>query len=426
MRSQRRGLLIILDGLGDQPVSALGGRTPLEAASTPNLDQLVARGRCGLVDPGIPGLPASTHSGIGTLLGVDPGDMRRLARGPVEAAGIGLTMGDGDVAMRCNFATLERSGGVLRVLDRRAGRIESDTQAFASLLQNVVLGDDVSASLYPATQHRAVLCLSGPGLSGAISDTDPGERTKLPAPVAVSQPRQCDDEAALRTAEALNRFVSEAFERLDAHPLNQARRASHRLPANGIISRQAGTSTNVASLLQRTGVNTAIVAGECTLIGMARLLHHTVFTDPRFNSLPDTDLRAKVGAVRTALASHDLVVLHIKGTDICSHDKDPEAKRLLLERIDAAIAPLLGEDLVIAVTGDHSTDSNTGVHIDNPVPSLLFTDGGQADGCVVFGESQSAHGGLGRISGTTFLSSLLQAMGCTPAIEAGIQGKTCS
>jgi len=415
MESQHRGLLIILDGLGDRPVFALGDRTPLEAASTPNLDQLVARGRCGLVDPGIPGLPASTHSGIATLLGVAPDDGRRLARGPVEAAGIGLTMGDGDVAMRCNFATLERRGGTLHVLDRRAGRIESDTEALASLLQNVVLGDDVSASLYPATQHRAVLCLSGPGLSGAISDTDPGERTKLPAPVVLSQPRQRDDEAALRTAEALNRFVSVAFERLDAHPLNQARRAASRPPANGIITRQAGISTQVASLLQQTGVRTAMVAGECTLIGLARLLHHTVFTDPRFNSLPDTDLRAKVDTVRAALASHDLVVLHIKGTDICSHDRDPEAKRRLLERIDAAIAPLLAEDLVIAVTGDHSTDSNTGVHIDSPVPSLLYTGGGQTDTCVAFGESQSAHGGLGRISGTTFLSKLLRAMGCAPA-----------
>ena len=201
MRSRRRGVLVILDGLGDRPIPALGGATPLEAARTPNLDRLVVRGQCGLVDPGIPDMPVSTHSGTGMLLGIDPEDIRRLARGPVEAAGIGLAMRDGDVAMRCNFATLERHAGTLRVLDRRAGRIASDTDELASALQNVALGDGISASLYPATQHRAVLCLSGLGLSGAISDTDPGERARLPAPVLASQPLRPDDASAIKTAE---------------------------------------------------------------------------------------------------------------------------------------------------------------------------------------------------------------------------------
>lgn len=411
MPSRRRGVLIILDGLGDRPVATLGGRTPLEAASTPNLDRWAARGRCGLVDPGIAGLPASTHSGVGTLLGIDPDDVRGLARGPVEAAGIGLALNDGDVAMRCNFATLERRDGVLHVMDRRAGRIDSDTDELASQLQDVDLGDGISACLYPATQHRAVLRLSGPHLSGAIGDTDPGERTPLPAPVRVSQALQHDDEAAARTAEALNRFVEAAFERLDPHRVNQARRAADKVPANGVISRQAGRTMNVSSLLQRSSVRTAMVAGECTLIGMAKLLGHTIFTDARFTSHIDTDLDAKVAAVRSALVNHDLAVLHVKATDICAHDRDAEAKRRLLERIDAALAPLIDEDLVIAVTGDHGTDSNTGVHIVDPVPTLLFTGDNEADACQTFGETQSTQGGLGRISGAAFLALLLTAMG---------------
>jgi 2,3-bisphosphoglycerate-independent phosphoglycerate mutase len=411
MPSQRRGVLIILDGLGDRAISALGGLTPLEAARTPNLDRLVARGLCGLVDPGIPDLPVSTHSGIGMLLGVDHDTIRCLARGPVEAAGIGLALQDSDVAMRCNFATLEPHGGALRVLDRRAGRIAAGTDALSSVLQNIDLGEDVSASLYPATQHRAVLCLSGPGLSGSVSDTDPGERARLPAYVLTSGPLRRDDDAALRTASALNRFVAQAFERLESHPVNNARRARNEAVANGVISRQAGMPKKIPSMLDGIGVRTALVAGECTLLGMARLLGHTLITDPRFTSLPDTDLAAKVSAACAALAGHDLVVLHIKGTDICAHDCDPQGKRRFLERVDEAIAPLLAEDLTIAVTGDHSTDSNTGVHISDPVPSLLFAGDNESDACESFGESQSAQGGLGRISGSAFLAHLLNAMG---------------
>jgi len=416
MPGSRRGLLVILDGLGDRPIPALGDRTPLEAASTPNLDRLVAQGRCGLVDPGMADMPVSTHSGAGMLLGIDPDDIRRLARGPVEAAGIGLAMADGDVVMRCNFATLERRDGALWVLDRRAGRVSSETHALASALQDLDLGDGIRGTVYPATQHRAVLCLSGSELSSAISNTDPGERAALPAPVQSSRPMHGEDAAARRTAEALNRFSARAYERLEEHPLNAARRAHGKPPASGIICREAGTAMAIPSLIGRIGLSAALVAGECTMLGMARLLGHEVITDPRFSSLPDTDLVAKVDAVRNALASHDLVVLHIKGTDTCAHDQNPEGKRRFLEKIDGAIAPLLAKDLakdlIIAVTGDHCTDSNSGVHIDDPVPSLLYVGDGEADACEAFGESQCAHGGLGQISGSTFLMSLLDAMGC--------------
>jgi 2,3-bisphosphoglycerate-independent phosphoglycerate mutase len=411
METPRRAVLIILDGLGDRPILSLGGMTPLEAASTPNLDSLVAGGRCGLVDPGIADRPVSTHSGAGTLLGIDHDDIRRLARGPVEAAGIGLPMAEGDVAMRCNFATVERRDGALWVLDRRAGRVASETGELASELRELDVGDDVSATLYPATQHRAVLCLSGPGLSGAISNTDPGERARLPAAMLSSEPSARGDPAAEKTAAALNRFSARAFERLESHALNEARRARGKPPASGIICREAGMATSIPSLIGRIGLSAALVAGECTMLGLGRLLGYEVITDPRFSSLPDTDLDAKVEAVRAALASHDLVVLHIKGTDTCAHDQNPEGKRQFLEAIDEALAPLLGEDLAIAVTGDHGTDSNSGVHIYDPVPSLLYVAGGDADASETFGESQCAHGGLGQLSGSTFLASLLDAIG---------------
>ena len=159
------------------------------------------------------------------------------------------------------------------------------------------------------------------------------------------------------------------------------------------------------------GLRTAIVAGECTLHGMGRLLGCTVVSDPRFTAMLDTDLEAKVEATRRALSDHDLVILHVKGTDVASHDRDPDAKRSMLERFDATLDKLLDDDIVVAVSADHSTDSNVGVHIGDPVPALLYNLHGRRDRATTFGETECMQGGLGRISGFTFVLSLIDAMG---------------
>ncbi len=409
---KRRGLMMILDGLGDRPVAALGGATPLEAAHTPNMDDLAERGQCGLVDPCTPGIPAHTHNGTGVLLGAPLKDMQRLARGPVEAAGIGLSLPVTDVAVRCNLATLEQSDDGLRVLDRRAGRIHAETETLCALLTDVPLGNEIRGSLHPATQHRVVMQLSGPRLSGEITDTDPGSQVPLPAPVLLSRALSPGDEAATLTAKAVNRFAAIAFDKLVNHPVNLRRQQSGQPPATGIISREAGCPVPLRSVIDRLDLRTAVIAGECTIIGIANLLGFTTITTPQFTSTPQTDLAAKVATARSALEQHDLVILHIKGTDVCAHDRDWDGKRRFLERIDASIEPLLSEDLVIGISADHSTDSTTGTHIGDPVPSLLYAEHGRRDRCRRFGEGECTMGGLGRITGTTYLFTLLDAMGC--------------
>ena len=167
----KKGVIIILDGLGDNPSPDLDMQTPLEAALTPCLDRLVTAGMCGLVDPLAPGVPVGTHTGVGALMGISYNDLLRMDRGPIEAIGVGMVLQHGDVALRCNFATLADDG--ITIIDRRAGRIQQGTQELVTSLQNVALSEGISASLFPATQHRAVLCLSGAGLSASITDTDP-------------------------------------------------------------------------------------------------------------------------------------------------------------------------------------------------------------------------------------------------------------
>jgi len=407
-----KGFLVILDGLGDRSIQRLGGRTPLEAAATPNLDQLVQQGICGMLDPLQAGVPVGTHTGTALLLGLAPADALALSRGPVEAAGIGLRVEPGDVLSRCNFATLEPDGGRgYRIIDRRAGRIREGTHELAAALDGIPLGHGISALLRPATHHRAVLRLRGVNVSSAISDTDPGSRfgsTGLLESAALDP----KDAVAAVTAEALNQFSRQAYQRLCEHPLNRKRVERGLLPANGILCRSPGRAERLRCIVRHLGLAATTVAGESTVIGLSRLFGFDAVERPSFTSLPDTDVEAKVDLALSALQQRDLVILHIKGTDICAHDQEPEKKRDLLERIDRALEPVcMQPDLVIAVTGDHSTDSNAGRHTGDPVPSLLYAPNGRRDGCERFGETACLCGGLGRITATGFLCSMLDAMG---------------
>jgi len=406
----RKGILVILDGLGDRGHTLFDGATPLEAAVTPNMDRLIAAGQGAMIDPLFPGVPVGTHTGTGVLLGIPPDEVVHLARGPIEAAGIELEGPEGGLLIRANLATIEETDKGFRILDRRAGRIgEQDARLLTAGLKDLDLGGSIHASLHPATQHRAVLSLRGSGLSAQVSDTDPGNLNGS-AMLRPAKPLR-EEPAPNMTAEAINRFTRLAYQHLKDHPVNQRRQEAGLPPANGVLCRSAGMHQPVRSLTRHLGLHTALVAGESTVTGLGRLLGFSVLEDPRFTSLPDTDLQAKVDTAITSLKHHDLVFLHIKGPDICAHDHDPEAKRRLLERIDQAIAPLLDRGLVIGITGDHSTDSHSGRHVGDPVPSLLYAPQGRRDGCRQFGEIDCATGGLGRVSGTGFVCALLDSMG---------------
>lgn len=409
MVKHNKGILIILDGLGDRGIPAFGGRTPLETARTPNMDHLATSGQTGLIDPMVPGLPVSTHTATSLLFGLPLGVAAQLTRGPVEATGIGIANDPDAIYIRGNFATIEQINDHFRVIDRRAGRINEGTTALASSLGEIDLGDGIKASLHTATQHRVVIKLSGPGLSAKITNTDPCDQDRENR-LLDCQAIDSTDSAALRTAAAVNRLTTLVFEKLSVHPINQARREAGVPPANSIICRCPGRLPRLHTLNQRFGLKTAVVAGEKTVLGLAAMLGYSAISEPGFTSLPNTDLDSKIMHVKEALRSHDLVYLHIKGPDICSHDLNPTAKCELLERIDEALAPLLSEDLVIGITGDHSTDSNTGRHTGDPVPSLLCAPQGRVDDTRSFGESACAHGGLGRINSCGFLASMLDLM----------------
>jgi 2,3-bisphosphoglycerate-independent phosphoglycerate mutase len=406
-----KGLIIIIDGLGDRGIPGFGGMTPLEAAATPNMDRLASAGQCGLIDPLSPGMPVATHTGISLLFGLPLRSALKLPRGPVEAAGIGFSQKESALYIRCNFATLKASEKGFEILDRRAGRISDGFERLAAEAGELDLGDGIRASLHPATQHRVVLKLSGDNLSPNIGNTDPGNHYRRKG-VQICQPlpQQENDKHAERTAAAINRFTQQIYELFDQHPINQQRVAKGLLPANGVICRSPGILPTLKTMLQQFKLSPAVISGEQTVLGLGDLFGYTLYRDPAFTALPDTDLAKKVETTRLALQDHDLAFLHIKGPDICSHDLDPLAKRDLLGRIDDAITPLLDDSLVIGITGDHSTDSNSGRHCGDPVPGLIYGPQCRIDNCQAFAERNCAGGGLGRINSSDFLLTLLDQM----------------
>jgi 2,3-bisphosphoglycerate-independent phosphoglycerate mutase len=407
--SHHKCVLLIIDGLGDLPIPGLDGKTPLEAASTPVLDRLAAGGLYGLVDPIIPGEIPNTHSGAGMLLGLLPEQAGRLKRGPVEASGAGRVLLAGEIAVRANFVTLEIRNDALWVTDRRAGRISSGTDELAALLTDVDLGDDVHANLVTTDQHRGVLVLSGPGLNASVSNTDPGDGA-MPAALKLCEPMSPEAEL---TAGKINRFVDEAYRRLVDHPINIARISEGKPPANGLITRGAGARFSLDNILHAHGISAAVVSGCNTVRGLGRIFGFDTVSDPRFTAALDTDLEAKVAAVQSALRDHEMVYLHVKAPDICSHDLNPRAKRDFLQRLDQALAPLTEAGAIIAIAADHTTDSNSGFHTADPVPVLISQPGSeQTSSPVKFGEAACKQGNMPRQLSNEFLLKLIRTMGC--------------
>ena len=241
-------LYVCLDGLGDDPIPAFDGRTPLEAADTPNLDALATRGRTGTVLTVGPGIAPESDIGVFGILGYDPHE-EHPGRGVLEVLGIGMDFRDGDLAYRVNFATADGSA----IVDRRVGRdLSSDEAAqLADEVNRTLVLPGASFELRATVEHRGALVLrtdDGAPLSAEVTNTDPAYRREGNLGVALEtfEPRVItaealtDSETARRAAALTNAFVEGSAAVLEASAVNAERRAEGKLPANQILTRDAG------------------------------------------------------------------------------------------------------------------------------------------------------------------------------------------
>ena len=387
-------LLVILDGVGD--IRAKGKGTPLEEAKKPNLDGLVERGAVGLMSTLGMGLTPGSDTGHLAILGYDwkseyPG------RGPLEALGVGMELKEGDVAFRANFATVIKN----QIVDRRAGRIETDeAKKIAKTVEKIKI-DGVEILFRHSTEHRGAVVLRGKGLSAKITDTDPHKIGELHACEPLEKTKE-----AKKTAEVVNKWTKKVMEILSRHEINKKRK----LPANALLLRGAGMYKKVEGFEKRFGMKGACVAGGALYKGVAKYIGMDVLEVKGASGDRNTDLEAKRKAVESALKKYDFVFLHIKGTDSFSHDGDFEGKKGFIEKIDSAIRFDFETD-VIVVTGDHSTPWSLKGHSGHEVPVLFSGELVRKDDVKSFNEYSAMKGGIGHIKGKDIMNMIKNYMG---------------
>lgn len=390
-------IFIIIDGVGDKPISKFKGNTPLEQAYTPNMDELAENGICGIMHVLEKGKTPHSDEGHLALFGYDlnkyyPG------RGPIEALGIGLKLSHGDVALRANLATVDKN---LIVKDRRAGRIES-TAPYVKLVNKTKI-DNVKFIVKAGTSHRAAIVIRGKNLSDKISTNDPKKTEKK---VLKVKPLDNSKQAEF-TANVLNKFLEFSHKKFEDFKLNKERIKQGKLPGNYFLVRGPGHYKKIPSFKEMYNRKSCCIAGGGLYKGLGAIAGMKVLKVKGATGTPNTDIKAKFLAAKKALKKYDFVFLHIKATDIFGHDNNPDGKKSFIERIDKEL-PIVMNDILITITADHSTPCANKDHSADPVPVLIYHKDIKPDSVEKFGESYCRKGKLGVMQGKDYMGKVIE------------------
>lgn len=421
-------LYIAIDGMGDNPIQALGNKTTLEAAQTPNLDSLVKIGKTGLMYTVKEGIAPESDVAVISLLGYDPFKYS-TGRGVTEVVGIGLKMKDGDLALRCNFATL---GEGRSILDRRVGRSLSTEEATEL---SEAANREVKLTSYPATfefkntlGHRAVLLIRSKDkpLSSHITNSDPayaiinglGVAQEKPEKVVKTSEAMDNTESAKVSAGLVNEFIEKSHIIWENHPINVKRAKEGKLKANVVLTRDAGhLLPRFFNINQHYKVDFECLADMNTERGIAEMAGMESYLLPPPSGNLERDCKIRVETLLKDLDKHDCFYIHLKGPDEPGHDGDYKLKTEVIAAIDRYFfGPLLKQisldDTLICVTSDHSTPCALKVHSDTPVAVLIAGGKVQGDGRIVkFSEKNCRGGSLGTIArGCELMPKLMELL----------------
>lgn len=406
-------LYIVIDGMGDLPIKDLGNKTPLEAAKTPNMDSLAKKGKTGLMYTVRKGVAPESDVAVISLLGYDPFKYS-TGRGIIEAVGAGIDLKDGDLALRCNFATL---GKGKEIIDRRVAR-SLTTEETVELRK--AANKEIKLASHPATfefentlGHRAVLVIKhkGKALSSKITNTDPAYSLVNGLGVAETNVemvlKKCvpmdDSEGARISADLVNEFTEKSHLLWENHPVNKKRVAEGKLKANVVLSRDAGSLLpKFFNINERYGVDFAALADMHAEKGIAKLAGMQAFLLPPPTGDLEKDCEIRVKRLLDVMPKHDCFYIHLKGPDEPGHDGNCHVKTDIISAIDkyffGNLLPQVAlKDVLFCITADHATPCGLKVHSDTPVP-LLISGGTVTDDCISkFCEKECAKGSFGLV-----------------------------
>lgn len=404
MKNYQKAIIFLPDGMADDRLPELNGKSPLEFAHTPGMDSIAANGINGTFLTLPDGLPTSSDVANMSVLGFQP-ELNYPGRGPIEAASQGIELADDDVAWRCNLVYVSNDN-VLR--DYSAGHLsDADSAILMAALKAEFDSPDVT--FYHGVSYRNLLVLHGKKFSDKIDYQKPDSSQDIPVAQLRLKPLDDSPEAAYTVAflEDLGRKVAEF---LAAHPLNADRPA----PANWIWPWSPGYRPQMQMFSERyNGRTGAVISAVDVIKGLGKCTGMDVVEVPGATGFLDTNYAGKVAAALEAIKNHDLVYVHLEAIDECSHLGDLKLKLRAIEEFDANIVvpimnALQGTDCNFAVLPDHPVPIKLRKHTTVPVPLAICGKNFAADEVKCFSETLAPTGKLGLLSKDQLVRTLLE------------------
>jgi len=407
----------LLDGVGDLPHPDLAGKTPLEAATTKNMDMLAKNGIMGQVISVGKGIAPESDIAVFNMLGYKFQHSDYAGRGVIEAIGIGIDFKDGDLALRGNFATLDDEG---KIIDRRAGRrIErEDVEKISKEIEKEIKfsNPNTTVAVAPTVGHRVTVRLrDSKPLSSEISNTDPAYARVdgMGIAKAVSDFMKIEKcipleqtENAANAANLVNEFTKQSLEIMKKSDVNKQRSQKNKKLLNSILLRDAGNKyPNVKPINDLHSMNFSCIVDMPVEIGISNILKMKAFNA---GGLTDYEEKARVAA--QAMETENAIYVHLKGPDEFGHDGDAIGKMKNIEEIDERFFGTLLDHvdvskIAIMISADHSTPSIHKGHSDDPVPLLISGNMITNDDTQRFTETEAKKGAIGLIDGVQVIKT---------------------
>ena len=407
-------IIILGDGMADLPVERLGGKTLLQYARKPMMDQLAREGRCGRLITVPEGFPPGSEVANTAILGYDLNKVYE-GRGPLEAASIGYDMADDDFAIRCNIITLADG----KIITHNGGNLETEDARKLIEYLNEHLGND-RVKFITGIQYRHLLVIKGGSkhiVCAPPHDHPNEEWRELLVKAEENAPVESGRMTAQETADLINEMILKSQELLAKHPYNINKVAKGERPANSIWPWSGGYRPSMQTLMEQyPQIKSGAVISAVDLIqGIGRYAGLHIIKVPGATGLADTNYEGKAQAAVEALEKDDFVFVHVEASDEAGHDGDLELKLKTIEYLDQRlIAPIYNkvitwdEPVCIAVLPDHLTPVEQRIHVGQPVPFLILYRGITSDDVQQYDEVSCVSGSYGLLKLNEFMQALMK------------------